>query len=81
MLSNLAEYGIFVVPAGELERWLAHLGVPSAAKHDWLPSVFDKMRSDPAAEGFLKPGDDDVWRFIEQVAGWIANPARKGMPE
>ncbi len=81
LLSHLAEYGIFVVPVGELERWLSHLGVSSAAKHDWLPSVFDKMGSDPAAEGFLKPGDDDVWRFIGQVARWIADPARKGMPE
>ena len=78
MLSNLAEYGIFVVPVGELERWLAHLGVP---ERDWLPTVFDRMGNDPAAEGYLKPGDDDVWRFIEQAAGWIADPARKGMPE
>jgi hypothetical protein len=80
LLSHLADYGIFVVEVGELERWLAHLGV-SAAKENWLPSIFDRMGNDPDSESYLKPGDNDVWTFVEQVARWIANPGRKGMPE
>ena len=80
---DLCEYGIFLVPVGELERWLPSLSVPSDTpeqKRDWLSTVFDRMGSDPDTVGYLKPGADDVWRFIQEIAGWIADTARKGMP-
>ena len=84
LLRGLVEYGIFLTPVGELERWLSFLGIPSDTpeqKRDWLSSVFDRMGSDPDAAGYLTPSTDDVWAFVQQIAGWIANPLRKGMPE
>jgi AAA domain, putative AbiEii toxin, Type IV TA system len=84
LLRDLCEYGVFLLPVGELEQWLSFLGVPSdnpEQKRDWLPTVFDRMGNDPDTTGYLKPGSDDVWAFIQRIAGWVADPARKGMPE
>ena len=80
LLSMLREYGVFVVPVGELERWLADLGV-SARKSDWLPRVLDAMGSDPDSPDYLRPGDSDVWSFVSSVGAWLGDPQRKGMPE
>jgi hypothetical protein len=83
LISDLREYGIFVTPVGELERWLAFLGVPfntDEQKRDWVPSIFDRMGNDPNGPGYVHPTDGDVWSFVEQIASWIANPSRKGMP-
>ncbi len=81
LLDGLSKYGIFVAPIGELEKWLAHLGVPSGAeqKRDWLPRIFEKMGDDPESPLYLRPGHGDVWTFVESIAAWIGDPARKGM--
>ena len=83
LLRDLGEYGVFLVPVGELERWLPSLGVPSDTpeqKRAWLPLVFDQMGSDPDEAGYIKPSDDDVWSFVQQIGRWVADPFRKGMP-
>ena len=83
LIRDLSEYGIFLIPVGELERWLPSLGVPSHTpehKRDWLPVVFDQMGSDPDEAGYLKPNSDDVWSFVQQIGKWVADPLRKGMP-
>lgn len=84
LLDNLADYGIFVVPIGDLERWLgAWLSALSERprKDNWVPRVFELMGSDPTDANYLKPQEGDVWDFMRKVAEWIANPNRKGMPE
>jgi len=73
----LAEYGIFAVRIGELERWLPHLQA-AGKKTDWVISALDKMGSDPTAANYLKPVTGDVWDFMRRIVGWIKNPARKG---
>lgn len=78
-LSQLASYGLFLVPVGELEHWLGALQV-HARKDRWIENVFDKLGSDPAAEAYVKPAQDDVWVFLDQIGNWTADPARKGMP-
>jgi hypothetical protein len=80
LINNLAEYGIFVVPSGELEKWLTDLGV-SRHGPSWLNQMFFKMGTDPADENYVSPGEGDVWAFLRNVAAWIANPLRKGMPD
>ena len=42
LLANLAEYGCFVVPKGEVEAWLEYLEIPKSKKN-WLPQIFEKM--------------------------------------
>lgn len=80
LFSDLAEYGIFVVPGGELESWLKHLACTGHGP-GWLIEAFGKMGSDPADTGYVKPTTGDVWDFIRKVQTWVGNPARKGMAE
>lgn len=79
LLKQLEEYGVFVVPTGELESWLETLGAPGHGP-GWLIEVFQRMGEDPAAPGFVFPGDDDVWRFIASTKAWLVEPTRRGIP-
>ena len=79
LLTQLATYGIFLVPNGEMESWLAHFGL-NTKKNQWLAEVFDRMGSGPASPQYLQPAADDVWSFVRQVAAWVSNPQRLGMP-
>jgi len=79
LLEQLARYGIFVVPNGEVESWLEYLAI-TASKVQWLPEIFARMRSDPADPSFVTPKDGDVWAFIEKIACWVRDVNRRGMP-
>lgn len=79
LLAQLGEYGIFVVPGGELESWLKHLGA-SGHGPSWLISVFERMGEDPDAADYLKPSLDDVWTFMQNIKGWLIDSNRKGIP-
>jgi ABC-type cobalamin/Fe3+-siderophores transport system ATPase subunit len=77
--NQLADYGVFVVRGGELESWLKPLAVTGKGP-PWLISIFEQMGEDPASEGYIKPAQDDVWKFIDDVAIWLVDPRRKGIP-
>jgi hypothetical protein len=79
LLNQLGDYGIFVVPGGELESWLQHLGA-SGHGPSWLISVFEKMGEDPDERDYLKPFSDDVWAFIQRIKAWLIDSSRKGIP-
>jgi len=80
LLYQLNEYGLFVVPGGELEFWLKNL---KAAGHgpNWLIDIFGKMGNDPEAAEYVKPTEGDVWQFMGLVKAWLADPNRKGIPD
>ena len=80
LLTSLAEYGVFLVPYGELECWLPELEVGGHGP-EWLTQVFARMGTDPREPGYQKPTGGGVWRFIQRVAVWVADPRRKGMRE
>ena len=80
LLASCAEYGVFLVRVGEVERWLSNLGV-SASKEHWLSEMFVRMGSDPTDAAYIRPSTGDVWDFIRQIARWIADPNRKGIPD
>lgn len=82
-LDEMAKFGVFFVPAGELECWLRTLEAAGSQKKKskWLTSIFAKMGSDPTAGDYLRAGKNDVWKFIERVETWIANPIRLGIPD
>lgn len=80
LLESLAEYGVFLVPTGELECWLPELEVGGHGP-EWLTQVFARMGTDPGDPNYQKPTGGGVWRFIQRVAIWIAEPRRKGMSE
>ena len=79
-VSTMTNYGIHFVPVGELECWLPKLAVKRRDKSRWLTEVFDALGADPGEEDYVEPGVDDVWAFIGQVATWVADPKRPGMP-
>lgn len=79
LLDGLLRYGLFVVPRGEVETWLADLHV-DRSKGKWLHSIFEVMGSDPKAAGYVRPSDGDVWDFVGGISGWIADPNRRGIP-
>lgn len=78
LLAILSEYGIFVVPGGELESWLRALGV-SCPKSDWLEKMLVAMGGDPGDPAYVKPSGDDVWAFMRAIGAWLADANRKGM--
>jgi ABC-type cobalamin/Fe3+-siderophores transport system ATPase subunit len=79
LLKQLGEYGIFVVPGGELESWLKPI---KATGHgpSWLIEVFEKMGEDPEALEFVKPTNGDVWVFLFKIKTWLVDSNRKGIP-
>jgi len=79
LLERLLEYGLFVVPKGEIESWLPALGARGHGPN-WLIDVFEKMGEDPASTEYVKPRPGDVWEFIASVRRWLTNPSRKGIP-
>ena len=78
LLASLAEYGVFLVPNGELECWLPELEVGGHGP-EWLTQVFARMGTDSSEDGYMRPTGGGVWRFIQRVAAWVADPRRKGM--
>jgi predicted ATPase len=79
LLDQLTEYGVFVVPRGELESWLPELQVKDHGSA-WLIKMFEKMGEDSSEPQYVKPEVGDVWDFIGSVSNWVKNPARKGIP-
>lgn len=79
LLNQLGEYGIFVVPGGELESWLLALGA-SGHGPTWLINIFERMGEEPETSNFLKPDENDVWAFMAIVKAWLIDPNRKGIP-
>lgn len=80
-LERMAKYGLFFVPVGELECWLANLGVLRVRnKTAWIMNMFTRLGSDPSEAGYVTPEQTDVWEFIKQIKAWIAYPNRRGIP-
>jgi hypothetical protein len=79
LFNQLSEYGVFVVPGGELESWMRAL---QATAHGpaWLINIFEKMGEDSETTTFVKPSADDVWKFISEVKSWLLDPNRRGIP-
>jgi ABC-type cobalamin/Fe3+-siderophores transport system ATPase subunit len=78
--NKLSDYGLFVVPNGELESWLMGLGA-SGHGPNWLVEIFEKMGEDPESHDYLKPSEGDVWNFIDSISKWFFDPRRKGIPK
>lgn len=80
LLSTVEEYGIFVVPGGELESWLGTLAI-KGKKDYWVDNALQSMGSDPMSDTYVTPQHDDVWGFMESIIKWVSNPSRKGMDQ
>ena len=79
LLSQTGQYGIFVVPGGELESWMKGLGA-SGHGPAWLIEIFERMGDDPSNANYVRPGIDDVWVFVRDIRSWLVDPSRRGIP-
>ncbi len=68
-LRSLADFGLFLVPVGELERWLPQLKC-SGHGPDWLVEIFGRMGLVDTDPGYLKPLPEDVWAFLDTIGKW-----------
>lgn len=80
LLNQLRQYGVFVIPGGELESWLKNL---HATGHGptWLIDIFQRMGDDPNSPNYVRPSTGDVWAFMQQIRSWLLDPTRSGIPE
>ncbi|MBO1329065.1 ATP-binding protein [Acetobacter suratthaniensis] len=76
--NQMESYGLFTVRSGELESWLPHLQC-NRNKSVWLGEMFTALGSDPSLESYVKPGEDNVWKFLRNIAAWVSNTDRLGM--
>jgi hypothetical protein len=76
-IEELARIGVFAVDVGELENWLPQLGCTN--KQRWLTDMLTRLGA-PDDGNYVPPGTGDVWAFVEQIARWLEDPARPGMP-
>ena len=79
LFSQLAEYGVFVVPGGEVESWLSCLKVGGHGP-PWLVAMFERMGENPSLPDYIRPADGDVWKFIGCIRKWLMDGNRKGIP-
>lgn len=78
LFGRLNQYGLFVLTHGEVEHWLPGLEVPRSKR--WLRNIFEALGNDPKVPSYVHPDDDDVWAFLDKVAAWIKDKARRGIP-
>jgi ABC-type branched-subunit amino acid transport system ATPase component len=78
-INNLAQYGIFIVPLGEVEGWLRSLGA-TAGKEAWLSDMFGKLGDDSSVATYVRPTNGDVWDFLTKIASWCHDANRLGIP-
>jgi hypothetical protein len=79
LLRQVANYGIFIVPNGELESWLRDLNINGHGP-SWLIGMFERMGDDPDGPNYIRPTEGDVWQFISRVRSWLVDTNRQGIP-
>ncbi len=77
LLVRLAEYGLFLVPCGQVENWLKSIGATGHGSN-WLVEMFTRLGNDETANGYVHPATGDVWEFLEAMARWANDTSRKG---
>lgn len=77
-LGDLAQYGLFLVPSGEVESWLRRRNIPGHGS-EWLIKMFSSIGQSETDTGYAHPAKDDVWRFLDGIDQWMSNPRRLGV--
>lgn len=79
LINQVGDYGIFIVPGGELESWLKALNI-SGHGPTWLIDIFQRMGIDPDSADYVRPEANDVWLFLSRIKHWLVDPNRRGIP-
>lgn len=78
LFETLNEYGLFIVPNGELESWLPEINA-SGKKNDWVIDALTILNNPSHSENYKHEIKGDVWDFMKKIISWISNPIRKGL--
>ena len=78
LFNELNDYGLFIVPVGELESWLPHLSITGKST-DWIVKLFSSIGYSKTDSNYLTPAADDIWLFLDKISKWVTNPMRKGI--
>lgn len=78
LLDRLNEYGLFLVPTGELESCLTELAVPGKGT-EWLVTMLGSLGDSEDQTGYVKPAAGDVWQLIDKISEWVSNQTRLGV--
>src|SRR5262249_22558209 len=67
---ELKKYGLFLVPVGELEEWLAgyHVEASKSDKRAWANAAAQTIQRMGKHEG-------DVWAFVAEVCQYLSGEA------
>lgn len=76
-LAMFAEYGLFIVPVGELESWLPQHD--DKRKSEWLTHVSEKIENNELDFIGEPNHPHSLAKFLADVQRWIENPDRSGM--
>jgi ABC-type cobalamin/Fe3+-siderophores transport system ATPase subunit len=79
LIDDVGNYGIFVVPGGELESWMKALNVGGHGP-SWLIDIFQRMGVDTSSADYVRPQANDVWLFLSRIKNWLVDPNRRGIP-
>lgn len=71
LISDLREKNIFVVTVGELENWLKNMNINEKSKDKWLEHMLKALGSDPTETNYIRPENNDVWKFIGEISEQI----------
>jgi len=74
-IEKMSKKGLFIVPVGEMEQWLSCCKI-NVRKDKWLEKIFDEM-----VNTSIKPSNNDVWKFVNDIGEWTNNSNREGMPQ
>ena len=66
----LEDYGLFLVPVGVLEQWLKSFNI-KGRKSEWIGEILDKLGQDENDANYVKPKNDDIWFFMDNIAKWL----------
>lgn len=68
IIEELRAVGLFLVPVGELEYWLANSEISASKKKKWAwaNEASDFLRENPIQQG-------DIWGFIRGVSDYLTN--------
>lgn len=66
LIETLASVGLFLVPVGELEGWLADKPIqsPRSKKWAWANEAAELLRK-------LEPETGDIWAFIRRISAYL----------
>jgi hypothetical protein len=76
LIAQVKQYGIFIVPGGQVESWLPSIGM-NKKKDARVTKILRTL--DEQGEPSEDELDDDVWGFIGDMIAWIRDTHRRGV--